>query len=158
MSMIESMPTMGILHHIKWHGKSPYGDAFAVVIIIDASNGIHPALACSRRFGALSRLSEFEGFRLNLLATRNGLQLKPIDDQISPEQQLEDDGILELMHDHGVAPIDSASQIHVVESLADAVDPTAESLPINKLQEVAATVAKLAQELRLPTCMWIHIP
>jgi hypothetical protein len=156
--MTMSLPSTGVLHQINWHGTSPYGVPFAVVSIIDAANNLHRALACSRRFGDLSRLSEFEGLRVNLVATPNGLQLKSIADQIPPEQQLEEDGRLEAMHEHGDAPVDAANQIHVLGTSLDAVDPTAETIPLNKLQEVAATVAKLARDLRLPTCMWIHLP
>ena len=116
------------------------------------------ALACSRRFGDLSCLSEFEGLRVNLVATPNGRQLKPIACQIPPQQQLEEDGQQEVLYDHGDAPVDAASQIHDLGTSFDAVDPTAETIPLNRLQEVAATVAKLARDLRLPTCMWIHLP
>ncbi len=157
--MTKSLPTAGILHQINWHGTSPYGVPFAVVSIIDAANNLHRALVCSRRFGDLSRLSEFEGLRVNLVATPHGLQLKSIAEQIPPEQQLEEDGHLEAMDEHGGdAPVDAANQIHVLGTSLDAVDPTAETIPLNKLQEVAATVAKLARDLRLPTCMWIHLP
>ena len=86
--MTNSLPLTGVLHQINWYGTSPYVVPFAVVSIIDAANNLHRALACSRRFGDLSRLSEFEGLRVNLVATPNGLQLKPIADQIPPEQQL----------------------------------------------------------------------
>ena len=116
--MTNSLPLTGVLHQINWHGTSPYGVPFAVVSIIDAANNLHRALACSRRFGDLSRLSEFEGLRVNLVATPNGLQLKPIADQIPPEQQLEEDGRLEAMHEHGDAPVDAANQIHVFGNLA----------------------------------------
>jgi len=159
--MTKSLPTTGVLHHIKWQGTSPYGIPFAVVTIIDAANDIHPALACSRRFGDLSRLSEFEGFRVNLVATRNGLQLKPIADQIPPEQQLGEDGILDVigaMQEYDVAWVDEDSQIHMVGTSANAANPATESLPFSKLQEVATTVAKLARDLKLPTAMWIHFP
>jgi hypothetical protein len=54
--MTESQPSTGILHQINWYGTSPYGVPFAVVSIIDAANNLHRALACSRRFGDLSRL------------------------------------------------------------------------------------------------------
>jgi hypothetical protein len=95
---------------------------------------------------------------VNLVATPNGLQLKSIAEQIPPEQQLEEDGHLEAVHEYGDAPVDAANQIHVLGTSLDAVDPTAETIPLNKLQEVAATVAKLARDLRLPTCVWIHLP
>ena len=156
--MTESQPSTGILHQINWYGTSPYGVPFAVVSIIDAANNLHRALACSRRFGDLSRLSEFEGLRVNLVATPNGLQLKPIADQIPPEQQLQEDAQLEAVDEHGVAPLDAANSIHVIGASLDAADPAAETIPLNRLQEVAATVAKLARDLRLPTCMWIHLP
>jgi hypothetical protein len=156
--MTESLPSTGVLHQINWYGTSSYGVPFAVVSIIDAANNIHRALASSRRFGDLSRLSEFVGWRVNLVATPNGLQLKPIADQISPEQQLEEDGHLEGMDEHVGPPVDAASHIHVGAASYEAVDPAAEAISVDKLQEVAATVAKLARDLRLPTCMWIHLP
>jgi hypothetical protein len=156
--MTKSLPSTGVLHQINWYGTSPYGVPFAVVSIIDAANNLHRALACSRRFGDLSSLTEFEGLRVNLVATPNGLQLKPIACQIPPQQQLEEDGQQEVLYEHVAAPVDAASQIHVFATSFDAVDPTAETIPLNRLQEVAATVAKLARDLRLPTCMWIHLP
>jgi hypothetical protein len=156
--MTKSLPSTGVLHQINWYGTSPYGVPFAVVSIIDAANNLHRALACSRRFGDLSCLSEFEGLRVNLVATPNGLQLKPIACQIPPQQQLEEDGRQDVLYEHGAAPVDAASQIHVLGTSFDTVDPTAETIPLNRLQEVAATVAKLARDLRLPTCMWIHLP
>ena len=157
-AMIEFQPSTGILHQIKWHGKSPSGVPFAVVSIIDEANNLHRALACSLRFGDLQHLSEFEGLRVNLVATPNGLQLKPIADQIPPEQQLQEDAHLEAMDKQGVTPLDAANSIHVMGASFDAADPAAETIRLNRLQEVAATVAKLARDLRLPTCMWIHLP
>ena len=156
--MTKSLPSTGVLHQINWYGTSPYGVPFAVVSIIDAANNLHRALACSRRFGDLSCLSEFEGLRVNLVATPNGLQLKSIACQIPPLQQLEEDGQQEVLYEYGDAPVDAASQIHVFGTSFGAVDPTVETIPLNRLQEVAATVAKLARDLRLPTCMWIHLP
>jgi hypothetical protein len=149
---------MGILHQIKWHGTSPYGIPFAVVSIIDSANNLHQALACSRRFGNLSRLPEFEGLCVNLLATPNGLQLKPIADQIPPELQLKQDGYLEAMPEYDEAPVGALSQFGVLWSLFEEVDPSAETIPLNKLREAVATVANLARDLKLPTAMWIHFP
>ena len=95
---------------------------------------------------------------MNLVATPNGLQLKPIADQIPPEQQLQEDALLEAVDEQLVSPLDAANSIHVIGASFDAADPAAETIPLNRLQEVAATMAKQARDLRLPSCMWIHLP
>ncbi|MEY3929822.1 MAG: hypothetical protein RLZZ516_1532 [Cyanobacteriota bacterium] len=157
-TMTKLRPTSGVLHRIEWHGTSPYGVPYAVVTILDAANETHRALACSRRFGDLSLLVQFEGLSVNLLDTGNGLQLKPFTDQIPPELQLKEDAGLDP--DQGAAcvgPNEMDDLNHVTGTTFDAVDSAAET-PVSKLQEVAATVARLARDLRLPTCMWIHIP
>lgn len=154
--MTKFLPSTGVLHQIQWYGTSPYGVPFAVVSIIDADNNLHRALACSRRFGDLSRLPAFEGLRVNLVATSNGLQLKPIADQIPPEQQLREDGHLEALHASGDTPVAAVSHIHVLGTTCDAVDLAAATIPMNRLQEVASTVANLARDFKRPTTMWIH--
>lgn len=156
-TMTKFQPPSGILHRIEWHGTSPYGVPFAVVTILDAKNERHRALACSRRFGDLSRLEEFEGLSVNLVATPNGLQLKPIADQISPERQLKEDGMLCVEQGIGVGLDDIGDQIYVIGTTVDVANSAPEGLPINKLQKIAATVARLASELRFPACIWIHI-
>ena len=75
--MAEPLPTRCLLHQVLYHGISPYGDPFAVLQMIDAAGINRRALACSKIFGDLDRLTELEGHEVNLLQTPNGLKLRP---------------------------------------------------------------------------------
>ena len=140
-----ALPASGVLHRIDWRGVSADGVPFAVCAILDAANATHRALACSRRFGDLSQLSTFEGLCVTLVATEHGLQLKPLAEQIPPEQQLEWDSF-------------PGSGQHPMTDLDEFPSPTTEARSVRTLQELAASVAKLARDLQLSTCMWIHLP
>ena len=75
--MTEPFPTRCLLHQVLYQRTSPYGDPYAVALMIDPAGNTHTALACSKLFGDLDKLSELEGHEVNLLQTRSGLKLRP---------------------------------------------------------------------------------
>jgi hypothetical protein len=55
-SMTEPFPTRCLLHQVLYQRTSPYGDPYAVALMIDPAGNTHTALACSKLFGDLDKL------------------------------------------------------------------------------------------------------
>jgi len=153
--MAEPLPTRCLLHQVLYQRTSPYGDPYAVALMIDSAGNTHKALACSKLFGDLDKLSELEGQEVNLLHTRSGLKLKPW-----AEQSIEaSDGCEETCCSSPPRELDGLSDPLFAEE-----DPPASSTAsstgsaASALTDLATTVAKLARDLKLPTAMWIHFP
>jgi hypothetical protein len=153
--MAETLPTRCLLHQVLYQRTSPYGDPYAVALMIDPAGNTHTALACSKLFGDLDKLSELEGQEVNLLHTRSGLKLKPW-----AEQSIEaSDGCEETCCSSPPRELDGLSDPLFAEE-----DPPASSTAsstgsaASALTDLATTVAKLARDLKLPTAMWIHFP
>jgi hypothetical protein len=153
--MTEPLPTRCLLHQVLYQRTSPYGDPYAVALMIDPAGNTHTALACSKLFGDLDKLSELEGQEVNLLHTRSGLKLKPW-----AEQSIEaSDGCEETCCSSPPRELDGLSDPLFAEE-----DPPASSTAsstgsaASALTDLATTVAKLARDLKLPTAMWIHFP
>ena len=153
--MTELLPTRCLLHQVLYQRTSPYGDPYAVTLMIDAAGNMHTALACSKRFGDLRKLSELEGREVNLLRTPNGLQLRPWAEQIS---EASDDCI------EPRCPSPSKEGDEVADPLLAADDRPAGSTAASTssaasaFTDLATTVAKLSKDLKLATAMWIHLP
>ena len=154
-SMTEPLPTRCLLHQVLYQRTSPYGDPYAVALMIDSAGNTHKALACSKLFGDLDKLSELEGREVNLLQTRTGLKLRPW-----AEQAIEaSDGCEETCCSSPPRELDGLSDPLFAEE-----DPPASSTAsstgsaASALTDLATTVAKLARDLKLPTAMWIHFP
>jgi len=45
--MAEPLPTRCLLHQVLYQRTSPYGDPYAVALMIDPAGNTHTALACS---------------------------------------------------------------------------------------------------------------
>jgi hypothetical protein len=153
--MAEHLPTRCLLHQVLYQRTSPYGDPYAVALMIDSAGNTHKALACSKLFGDLDKLSELEGQEVNLLHTRSGLKLRPW-----AEQSIEaSDGCDETCCSSPPRELDGLSDPLFAEE-----DPPASSTAsstgsaASALTDLATTVAKLARDLKLPTAMWIHLP
>lgn len=153
--MTEPFPTRCLLHQVLYQRTSPYGDPYAVALMIDSAGNTHKALACSKLFGDLDKLSELEGQEVNLLHTRSGLKLRPW-----AEQSIEaSDGCEETCCSSPPRELDGLSDPLFAEE-----DPPASSTAsstgsaASALTDLATTVAKLARDLKLPTAMWIHFP
>jgi hypothetical protein len=153
--MAEHLPSRCLLHQVLYQRTSPYGDPYAVALMIDPAGNTHTALACSKLFGDLDKLSELEGREVNLLHTRSGLKLRPW-----AEQSIEtSDGCEETCCSSPPRELDGLSDPLFAEE-----DPPASSTAsstgsaASALTDLATTVAKLARDLKLPTAMWIHLP
>lgn len=153
--MAEHLPTRCLLHQVLYQRTSPYGDPYAVALMIDPAGNTHTALACSKLFGDLDKLSELEGQEVNLLHTRSGLKLRPW-----AEQSIEaSDGC-----DETCCSSPSMEPGELPDPLFAEEDPLASSTAASTgsaasaLTDLATTVAKLARDLKLPTAMWIHFP
>jgi hypothetical protein len=153
--MTDPLPTRCLLHQVLYRGISPYGDPYAVLHMIDAAGITRRALACSKLFGDLDKLSELEGQEVNLLHTRSGLKLRPW-----AEQSIEaSNGCDETCCSSPPRELDGLSDPLFAEE-----DPPASSTAsstgsaASALTDLATTVAKLARDLKLPTAMWIHFP
>jgi hypothetical protein len=153
--MAEPLPTRCLLHQVLYHGISPYGDPFAVLQMIDAAGINRRALACSKIFGDLDRLTELEGHEVNLLQTPNGLKLRPW-----AEQSIEASDSC----DETCCSSPSMEAGELPDPLFAEEDPPASSTAASTgsaasaFTDLATTVAKLARDLKLPTAMWIHFP
>jgi hypothetical protein len=153
--MAEPLPTRCLLHQVLYHGISPYGDPFAVLQMIDAAGINRRALACSKIFGDLDKLSELEGQEVNLLQTPNGLKLRPW-----AEQSIEASDSC----DETCCSSPSMEAGELPDPLFAEEDPPASSTAASTgsaasaFTDLATTVAKLARDLKLPTAMWIHLP
>ena len=154
-SMTEPFPTRCLLHQVLYQRTSPYGDPYAVALMIDPAGNTHTALACSKLFGDLDKLSELEGHEVNLLQTRSGLKLRPwaeqtietsdsCDETCCSSSSMEFDGLPDPLF---------AEEDPPASSTASSTGSAASALT-----DLATTVAKLARDLKLPTAMWIHFP
>lgn len=153
--MTEPLPTRCLLHQVLYQRTSPYGDPYAVALMIDPAGNTHTALACSKLFGDLDKLSELEGREVNLLHTRTGLKLKPW-----AEQSIEASDSC----DETCCSSPSVEPGELPDPLFAEEDPPASSTAASTgsaasaFTDLATTVAKLARDLKLPTAMWIHLP
>jgi hypothetical protein len=156
--MSEPQPTRCLLHKVEAFGVSATGDPYADVTLIHPQGKTLSAQAFSSCFGDLNQLHAFEGAEVNLQVTPTGLQLRPIAEQVIPDP----DDTVDSGRDQGLLNARSAlnsdsvffpSETDLVEEpspLGTCTTPT--------VQEVAATVARLAREFELPTVMWVHLP
>lgn len=153
--MTEPLPTRCLLHQVLYQRTSPYGDPYAVTLMIDAAGNMHTALACSKRFGDLRKLSELEGREVNLLQTPNGLQLRPWAEQASEDIDDCIETCCSSPSKEGDGPPDPL--LAADDRPAGSTAPNAVQAA-SALTDLATTVAKLARDLNLPTAMWIHFP
>ena len=153
--MTEPFPTRCLLHQVLYQRTSPYGDPYAVALMIDPAGNTHTALACSKLFGDLDKLSELEGQEVNLLHTRSGLKLRPW-----AEQSIEaSDGCEETCCSSPPRELDGLSDPLFAEEDPPASSTAAStSSAASAFTDLATTVAKLARDLKIPTAMWIHLP
>ena len=153
--MAKPLPTRCLLHQVLYQRTSPYGVPYAVTLMIDPAGNTHTALACSKLFGDLDKLSELEGHEVNLLQTRSGLKLRPwaeqtietsdsCDETCCSSSSMEFDGLPDPLF---------AEEDPPASSTASSTGSAASALT-----DLATTVAKLARDLKLPTAMWIHFP
>ena len=73
-SMTEPLPTRCLLHQVLYQRTSPYGDPYAVALMIDPAGNTHTALACSKLFGDLDKLSELEVCRGRSASEQHGCE------------------------------------------------------------------------------------
>jgi hypothetical protein len=152
--MTELLPTRCLLHQVLYQRTSPYGDPYAVTLMIDAAGNMHKALACSKRFGDLRKLSELEGREVNLLRTPSGLQFRPWAEQISEAS----DDCIEPRCSSPSKEDDEADPLLAADDRPVGITAPNTGPAACVLTELATTVAKLSKDLKLPTAMWIHLP
>lgn len=140
-------PFRGVLHKIEQIVPSPDGMEQVELIILDEDNELHPAVACSQRFGDLSLLHPFEGLEVQLLWNNGRLELLPLVEQESPAEQIRRDACWPPLR---TGKAQKAPQRSPMEC--------GSCRRTESLQQVAETVARLAKEHSLATCMWIHLP
>jgi hypothetical protein len=156
--MPEPQPTRCYLYKVVAFGVSATGDPYADVMLIHPQGKTLSAQAYSSCFGDLDQLHAFEGGEVNVQATPTGLQLRPIAEQVIPDPDAsvdsgDDQGLLE---DRSVFDPDAVffpSETGLVGApslMGTCTTPT--------VQEVAATVARLARDFGLPTVVWVHLP
>ena len=156
--MPEPQPTRCLLHKVEAFGVSATGDPYADVTLIHPQGKTLSAQAFSSCFGDLNQLHAFEGGEVNVQVTPTGLQLRPIAEQVIPDPDASvdsgrDQGLLE---DRSVLDPDSVffpSETDLIGApslMGTCTTPT--------IQEVAATVARLARDFGLPTVVWVHLP
>jgi hypothetical protein len=156
--MPQPQPTRCLLHKVKAFGVSATGDPYADVTLIHPQGKTLSAQAFSSCFGDLNQLDAFEGGEVNLQVTPTGLQLRPIAEQVipDPDDSVDSERDQGLQDDRSVLNPDSVffpSETDLVGApspMSTCTTPT--------IQEVAATVARLAREFELPTVMWVHLP
>ena len=156
--MPRPQPTRCYLYKIEAFGVSATGDPYADVTLIHPQGKILSAQAFSSCFGDLNQLHVFEGREVNVQVTPTGLQLRPIAEQVIPDpddsvDSGRDQGLLE---DRSVLDPDSVffppetDLVGAPSPMGICTTPT--------VQEVAATVARLARDFGLPTVVWVHLP
>ena len=156
--MPRPQPTRCYLYKIEAFGVSATGDPYADVTLIHPQGKILSAQAFSSCFGDLNQLHVFEGREVNVQVTPTGLQLRPIAEQVIPDpddsvDSGRDQGLLE---DRSVLDPDSVffppetDLVGAPSPMGTCTTPT--------VQEVAATVARLARDFGLPTVVWVHLP
>ena len=153
--MAEPLPTRCLLHQVLYQRISPYGDPYAVALMIDPAGNTHTALACSKFFGDLDRLTELEGHEVNLLQTRNGLKLRPWAEQsIEASDSCDETCCASPSMELGELP----DPLFAEEDPPASSRAASTSSAASAFTDLATTVAKLSKDLKLPTAMWIHLP
>jgi len=147
-----------LLHKVEAFGVSATGDPYADVTLIHPQGKTLSAQAFSSCFGDLNQLHAFEGAEVNLQVTPTGLQLRPIAEQVIPDP----DASADTGRDQGL-PEDRSVLSPDSVFFPPETDPVAMPFPSGTcttptVQEVAATVARLARDFELPTVMWVHLP
>jgi len=152
--MTEPLPIRCLLHQVLYHGISPYGDPYAVLQMIDAAGINRRALACSKIFGDLDRLTELEGHEVNLLQTRNGLKLRPWAEQsIEASDSCDETCCASPSMELGELP----DPLFAEEDPPASNRAASTSSAASAFTDLATTVAKLSKDLKLATAMWIHL-
>lgn len=156
--MPDPQPTRCLLHKVEAFGVSATGDPYADVTLIHPQGKTLSAQAFSSCFGDLNQLHAFEGAEVNLQVTPTGLQLRPLAEQVisDPDDSVDSGRGQGVLDDRLILNPDSV----FFPSEADPVEmpsPSGTGTPPT-VQEVAATVARLAREFELPTVMWVHLP
>lgn len=151
-------PTRYLLYRVAAYGVSATGDPYADLVLIRPQGGTCKAKAFASCFGDLNQLPAFEGAEVSLQLTSTGLQLRPMAEQAMPGLE----GSVDPAPDQGLTADRSIlnSDCAFFPPEADPSDPppTPGSSTIPTVQEVAATVARLARDFELPTVMWVHLP
>jgi len=156
--MPDPQPTRCLLHKVEAFGVSATGDPYADVTLIHPQGKTLSAQAFSSCFGDLNQLHAFEGAEVNLQVTPTGLQLRSLAEQVisDPDDSVDSGRGQGVLDDRLILNPDSV----FFPSEADPVEmpsPSGTGTPPT-VQEVAATVARLAREFELPTVMWVHLP
>lgn len=156
--MPEPQPTRCYLYKVEAFGVSATGDPYADVLLIHPQGGTCKAKAFGSCFGDLDQLPAFVGSEVSLQVTPSGLQLSPLAEQALPGLE----GSVDPAPDQGLTADrsiwNSDCAFFPPESDPSEPPPTPGSSTIPTVQEVAATVARLARDFELPTVMWVHLP
>lgn len=156
--MPEPQPTRCYLYKIEAYGVSATGDPYANVLLIHPRGGTCKAKAFGSCFGDLDQLPAFVGSEVSLQVTSSGLQLRPLVEQAIPGHE----GSVDSAPEQGLTPdrsiSDSDCAFFSPEANPSELLLTPGSSTIPSVQEVAATVARLARDFELPTVMWVHLP
>ena len=154
--MAEPLPTRCLLHQVLYQRTSPYGDPYAVALMIDRAGNMHTALACSKLFGDLDKLKELEGREVNLLQTRTGLKLRPWAEQFIEAEDACDEACCSSpsMQCDGLPP----DPLQAAEGPPASSNSSGTGSATSALIDLATTVANLARDLKVPTAMWVHFP
>lgn len=156
--MPDLQPTRCLLHKVESHSISATGDPYADVLLIHPQGGTCKAQAFASCFGDLNQLPAFEGAEVSVQVTPTGLQLRPMAEQVIPDpddsvDSGRDQGLLEdrsILNPDSVFFPSETDLVGAPSPMGTCTTPT--------VQEVAATVARLAREFELPTVMWVHLP
>jgi hypothetical protein len=156
--MPDPQPARAYLHKVEAYGVSAGGEPYADVALILPQGGCIRAQAYSSCFGDLNLLSDLVGTEVNLQRSPTGLQLKPIAEQARSDLEVcFDQGRDQALAADGLGrDFDSAFFPSEADPADTTVSPDCCTIPI--MQELAATVARLARDLSLPTVMWVHLP
>ena len=156
--MPEHQPTRCYLYKVEAYGVSATGDPYADVLLIRPEGGTCKAQAFASCFGDLNQLPAFEGAEVNLQLTSTGLQISPIAEQTAPglEDSVDPAPDQGLTADRSILNSDSAFFPPEADPAERSSIPGSFTTPT--VQEVAATVARLARDFELPTVMWVHLP
>ncbi len=150
--------TRYLLYRVAAYGVSATGDPYADLVLIHPQGGTCKAKAFSSCFGDLNELHAYEGAEVNVQLTPTGLQLRPIAEQVIPDPDApvdsgRDQGLLEdrsLLDPDSVFFPSETDLVGAPSLMGTCTTPT--------IQEVAATVARLARDFGLPTVVWVHLP
>lgn len=150
--------TRCLLHKVESHSVSATGDPYADVMLIHPQGGTCKAQVFASCFGDLNQLPAIEGAEVSVQVTPTGLQLRPIAEQVIPDpddsvDSGRDQGLLEdqsILNPDSVFFPSETDLVGAPSPMGTCTTPT--------VQEVAATVARLAREFELPTVMWVYLP